>query len=515
MSTTHTRDDIASAHLLVGLEVHIELATRTKMFSRVASPAHPEVPESAPNTLVDAVVAALPGTLPLLNERAVEMSITVGLALGCSIATHSKWDRKNYAYPDLPKGYQLSQYDLPLCFDGALDIPSQSGTSDDTRRIGIIRAHLEEDTGKLSHDMPGGGRSAGSLLDLNRAGTPLLEIVTEPDFDCAEDVVRFGRELRSICRFLGVTEGNMQRGHMRFEPNINVIITMHDGHQVRTPIVEVKNLNSFRALEGAIRFEHARQVDAFLETGEVMGMGMKRTRGWDDEHLKTVLQREKEDAHDYRYFPEPDLLPVEPDPAWVEKLAGNLPELPMARRQRYEDELGLNSNDALSLCEEREFCQFFEEAVEGLLEHGVAPARAGEESAKLMQNQLARRANEAGVQLHATGVSGAQLGEVVRLRLEGSILSQSIDRLFELLAESDEPALSLAEAHGLIAVCDDGAIGRWISEAIAAEPKAAADVAAGKNAAVGRLVGHVMQASKGQADASVVSERILDILQSE
>lgn len=508
MSIARTHENIASVELLIGLEVHIELATRTKMFSRVESPAFPGSKAAEPNTLVDAVVAALPGTLPRLNERAVEMSITVGLALGCSISSHSKWDRKHYAYPDLPKGYQLSQYDAPLCVGGFLEIPSQSATSEGVRRINITRAHLEEDTGKLTHDP----RGAESLLDLNRAGTPLLEIVTEPDFDCPEDVVRFARELRTLCRFLGVTEGNMQRGHMRFEPNINVLITMRDGTEVRTPIVEVKNLNSFRAVEGAIRYEHARQVDAFLESGEVMGRGMKRTRGWDDERLKTLLQREKEDAHDYRYFPEPDLLPVEPDPAWVEALRKDLPMLPMARRRRYETLLGVSEVDAAALSDERARSDLFEATVAVLEAGGIDSATAGRETAKLMLNQLARRVNDATADNDASSVSENQLAGIVRLRLDGAIASQSIDRLLEVLASSEASAHEAAEAHGLLVVRDDAALQGWLDAAIAAEPGAAEDVAAGKDAAVGRLVGSVMKASKGQADARSVKASLLERL---
>jgi aspartyl-tRNA(Asn)/glutamyl-tRNA(Gln) amidotransferase subunit B len=515
MDTARTRENIVSAELLVGLEIHVELATRTKMFSRVPNPAGPDVLDADPNTLVDAIVDALPGTLPVMNKLAVEMSITVGLALDCAIATHAKWDRKHYAYPDLPKGYQLSQYDLPLCFDGALEIPSESPTSDGVRRIGIIRAHLEEDTGKLSHERPGGGAYQGSLLDLNRAGTPLLEIVTEPDFDCAEDVVCFARELRSICRYLGVTEGIMQRGHMRFEPNINLIITMQDGHQFRTPVVEIKNLNSFRALDAAIRFEQRRQVDCFLESGEVMGAGMKSTRGWDDAGLRTVLQREKEDAHDYRYFPDPDLVPVEPDPEWVEELRRDIGELPMARRRRYERDLGVSNQDARALTEERANCFYFEASAAAIHARGFPLATAGAQAAKLMQNHLARRANQEKVGLHETGIAPEQLAEVACLRLDGKIGPQAIDGLLSVLASSPGEAEALAEAHGLLVVHNDGVLDAWISEAIAAEPKAAEDVAVGKDAAIGRLVGHVRKASKGQADAKTVSARIFERLRSE
>ena len=500
-------NDIESTRLLVGLEIHVELATRSKMFTRAANPANPEFHDADPNTLVDPVVAALPGTLPVMNRRAVEMSAMVGLALGCSISSHSKWDRKNYYYPDLPKGYQVSQYDLPLCYEGAIDIDSVSPTSEGTRRIGITRAHLEEDTGKLGHELPGGGRYSGSLVDLNRAGTPLLEIVTEPDFDCADDVVTFARELRSLCRYLGVTEGVMQRGHMRFEPNINVIITTKDGREFRTPVVEIKNLNSFRAVQSAIEHENVRQVEEFLSTGREMGAGMKSTRGWDDQKLVTVLQREKEDAHDYRYFPEPDLIPVEIDEAWLKTIAEEVPELPIARRTRYMSELGLAEKDARALVDERAYCHFFEDALTGL--GGDSPtADQARDIAKVMLNQLAKRANEQGVQLHATGVSPLAVVGIVKMRMTGEIGPQAVDTLLGLAAEGREDIAELANEHGLVMVRDEGAIEEWIEDAIKAQPQAAEDVAAGKDAAIGRLVGHVMKASKGQADAKDVSARL-------
>ena len=510
-----TSDDIASTRLVVGLEIHVELATRTKMFSRVENPAYPSNYDAEPNTLVDPVVAALPGTLPRLNRQAVEMSARVGLALGCSISSYSKWDRKNYSYPDLPKGYQISQYDLPLCFDGSVECPSVSTTSDGgVRRIGIIRAHLEEDTGKLSHEFPGGGPCPGSLLDLNRAGTPLLEIVTLPDFDCAQDVVAFARELRSICRFLGVTEGIMQRGHMRFEPNVNVIIDTRDGHEFRTPIVEIKNLNSFRALLSAIEFESIRQVDEFLETGREMGPGMKQTRGWDDERNVTVLQREKEDAHDYRYFPEPDLIPVELDPAWIEETREGIPELPLARRRRYMEDLSLSDEVAHAIVEEREHCLYFEHASDALAARGLGESHAASETAKILLNQVAHRANETGVGWHEIGVAPQRLAEIVHLRVEGRIGPQSVLPMLELAAKDDRKIELLAQESGQLVVRDEGTVERWIEEAIAAEPKAAEDVAAGKDAAIGRLLGHIMKVSAGQADASEVSKQLIKRLRS-
>ncbi|MEE2972776.1 MAG: Asp-tRNA(Asn)/Glu-tRNA(Gln) amidotransferase subunit GatB [Planctomycetota bacterium] len=512
MSTGLTHQDIARTRLIVGLEIHVELSTRSKMFTRAANPACPEFEEAAPNTLVDPLVAALPGTLPVMNRRAIEMSAMVGMALGCSIAEHAKWDRKNYAYPDLPKGYQIRQYDLPLCFDGAVDIPCDDSDigGRGTKRIGIIRAHLEEDTGKLGHELPGGGSYAGSLVDLNRAGTPLLEIVTEPDFDRAEDVLVFARELRSICRFLGVTEGVMQKGHMRFEPNINVVIDTTDGREFRTPVVEIKNLNSFRAVEGAIRHEEVRQVDEFLETGRVMGRGMKQTRGWDDQKLVTVLQREKEDAHDYRYFPEPDLIPVEMDEAWKERIRRSIPELPLPRRARYQADYGLPAKDAEALVDERELCLWFERVVEAQLAEASPPSarEAGHEAAKLILNQMARRANECGVGPHELGVTPEQVGGLLGLRREGTVPPQAVDRLLELAADSPDPVGTLAEANGLVVVRDEGAMESWIDRAIEAQAQAAEDVRNGKDAAIGRLVGAVMKASGGQADAREVRERI-------
>lgn len=514
MTTTIRHDDIRSIRLIIGLEIHVELSTRSKMFTRAPNPACPEFEGAAPNTLVDPLVDALPGTLPVMNRRAVEMSAKVGLALGCSIAEHAKWDRKNYAYPDLPKSYQISQYDLPLCFDGAVDIPVADGG---VRRIGITRAHLEEDTGKLGHELPGGGSYAGSLVDLNRAGTPLLEIVTEPDFDCADDVVTFARELRSLCRFLGVTEGVMQKGHMRFEPNINLVVDTEDGREFRTPVVEIKNLNSFRALEGAIEHERTRQLEEFLETGRVMGRGMKRTRGWDDRKLVTVLQREKEDAHDYRYFPEPDLLPVEMDEAWIESVRREIPELPIARRSRYREDYGLPEKDAATLVEERDLCLWFEDVVTAQLDASaetVDPRQAGHDAAKLILNQLAKRANERGVLAHETGVSPSQVAQLLQLRRDGTVPPQAVDRLLELAESSPMEMSELAESNGLVVVRDEGAMEGWIEEAIAAQAQAAEDVREGKDAAVGRLVGAVMKASGGQADAKEVRTRLLERLRS-
>ena len=429
------------------------------------------------------------------------------MALNCSIAEFSKWDRKNYFYPDLPKGYQISQYDLPLCFDGELSI---RGADDGTIRVGIIRAHLEEDTGRLGHELPGGGRYGGSLVDLNRAGTPLLEIVTHPDLTSADDAVTFARELRSICRFLGVSEGIMQRGHMRFEPNVNVLIDTADGLEIATPIVEIKNLNSFRAIRSAIEYEHRRQVEAFIADGLAMAAGRKSTRGWDDARQVTVLQREKEEAHDYRYLPDPDLLPVVVDDEWRRAVAARIPELPMQRRARYRDRYNLTPGDADALIDERDLCVFYERCIEASLTGQPRPteAHAGHACAKLLLNVGARLANDRSVQVHHLDIGPDQVAGIVALRDEDAIGSSAADELFGLLCETDESAHTVARGRGLLQVRDEGRLDTWCEQAIAAQPQAAADFGAGKDTALGRLVGEVMKLSGGQADAKVVRERL-------
>lgn len=519
---------IQSVRLKVGLEVHVELATRTKMFSRAPNPAHPDFDGAGPNTLIDPTVLALPGSLPVMNRAAVEMSIMVGLALNCTIASFTKWDRKSYFYPDLPKAYQLSQYDLPLCFDGAVDLPAldEKGQIDlegAPRRIGIIRAHLEEDAGKLLHEAPGGGRIDGSIVDLNRAGTPLLEIVTQPDFDTADQVVAFCRLLRNVCRFLGVSEGVMQKGHMRFEPNINTIITLDDGRTATTPVVEIKNLNSFKSVKAAIEHELAEQPARWAKDGKVMGPGAKSTRGWDDQKGVTFLQREKEDAHDYRYFPDPDLPPVVVSEAWREEVRARIPELPAARFRRYVGDYELSVKEATALTEERDTCFLYDDCVERMVELRLDRARAGRLAANFLLQAGAKRANERGVEIHELGIAGPRVAALAKLREEGKINSNAADELFGLLCESGSGSVvtagsataavaeveTLAKEKGLLIVKDDAAMARWIDQVVAENAQAAADVRAGKQAAVGRLVGAVMKLAGGSADAKTVREEIL------
>ncbi|MFO0832269.1 MAG: Asp-tRNA(Asn)/Glu-tRNA(Gln) amidotransferase subunit GatB [Phycisphaerales bacterium] len=529
----HTAADIARVELIVGMEVHVELATRTKMFSRVASPAHAHAADAAPNTLIDPVTLALPGALPVMNKDAVEMAMLVGLALRCTIADFTKWDRKSYFYPDMPKAYQISQYDLPLCFDGAFDLPAPDAQgfpdlSAPPRRIGILRAHLEEDAGKLLHEAPGGHAIGFSIVDYNRAGTPLLEIVTQPDFRSADEAVLFAKLLRQTCRALGVTQGVMQKGHMRFEPNINCAITMKDGASARTPIVEVKNLNSFRSLKGAIEFELADQPRRYLADGRTAGPGTKSTRGWDDHALRTVPQRDKEDAHDYRYFPDPDLVPVRVDAAWRERVAARMPTLPLERFHACVQQYGLGVKEATALSEERAVSEFYDGVIDGLVALGVPRTRAGKLAANVLLQSGQKRANERSAEgaepvlLSELGITPAETAALAHLRETGRISNQSLDELFgewcgphvgQLgIAQAAEQAETLAKARGLLIQRNDDALAGWVAAAILAHPQAAADVKAGKLQAAGRLVGEAMKLAGGAADAKVVREAILKAL---
>ncbi|MEO1717731.1 MAG: Asp-tRNA(Asn)/Glu-tRNA(Gln) amidotransferase subunit GatB [Planctomycetota bacterium] len=502
-------DMIESVRLVVGMEIHVELATRRKMFTRAPSPAHPEFEDAEPNTLIDPVVLALPGALPVMNRDAVEMSMMVGMALGCEIAERSVWDRKSYFYPDLPKAYQLSQYELPLCFDGAIDVPAMDEAGwlrydEDGCRVGIVRAHLEEDAGKLTHE---GG--AGSQVDLNRAGTPLLEIVTAPDFASVEDAIAFCRVLHATCRFLGVTGGDMQKGQMRFEPNINCVLTMKDGHVVRTPIVEVKNLNSFRSVAGAIRYELKEQPGRWVETGEEHGPAMKSTRGWDDAKEVTFLQRSKEDALDYRYFPDPDLVPVVVDEAWRKRVRESLPALPVERAKRYRDGLGLSDRDAQQIAFDRAMADVFDGAVEAAASAGVDRAEAAKLAANLVVQGLGRIANEREASVQSLGFDAARVGEVVVLRQSNEISGNGAEKVLELMIGSDDPPRAIAEREKLLQVTDTGALEGWADEVIAAFPEIAEQIRGGKQQAIGRLIGEVMKRSGGQADAKAVREILL------
>ncbi|MHC4912269.1 MAG: Asp-tRNA(Asn)/Glu-tRNA(Gln) amidotransferase subunit GatB [Planctomycetota bacterium] len=476
--------------VLVGLEIHVHLSTKTKMFCGCELSFGEEA-----NSRVCPVCLGMPGVLPVMNKQALECAVLVGLALNCEVAKFTKWDRKSYYYPDLPKNYQISQYDLPFSSDGFIEIPLESG---ETKRIGIIRAHLEEDAGKNVH-------TAGnfSQVDLNRAGTPLLEIVTEPDMNSGPEVRALAVELQRIVRYLGVSEADMQKGHMRFEPNINLIVSK-DGGEYRTPIVEVKNLNSFRALERSVDYESQRQLDEFIETGKVMEAGNKTTRGWDDGRELTVLQREKEEAHDYRYFPEPDLVPVELTEKWLEDIRSGLCELPVKKQMRYVKEYGLSAYDGGVLTAERATAEFFDEVVS-----------AGGEAKRvcnLITQVGLKLANEKGRSVAGLGITAESLAELAKMVEKGEVSATASTSIFEEMVKTGERPEVIAKESDLIQKSDAGELEAIVEEILAGNPKAVEDVTSGgkkSKKARGFLLGQVMQKTKGQANPKVVSE-ILD-----
>lgn len=506
---------ITAVELIIGMEIHVELATRSKMFSRAPNPAHEHAENAPPNSLLDPTVLALPGALPVMNREAIDMAILVGLALGCSVVGRTTWARKSYTYPDLPKGYQISQHVHPLCRDGRLDLfPDDNRGEPDfslpTATIRIERAHLEEDAGKLLHEAPGGHPIDHSIVDLNRAGTPLLEIVTHPDLRSACQAVALARNLRDLCRWLGVTRGVLERGQMRFEPNINTRLTLADASVVETPIVEIKNLNSFRALHDAIEHEHAEQPRRFLADRLTKSPGSKTTRGWDPAG-HTFLQRSKEEAHDYRYFPDPDLPPVVVTPAWADRLARALPELPLARHLRYVERYALSPRDAGALTSERATSDFFEACVREVAGAGIETSAGARACARLLLQAGARRANERGVPIESLGITPEQVARIAALAEAGLIAAGSgADELFGLLCEDPTAsAEEVARGRGLLLVRDEASLQAWCDQAIADHPQAAADVRAGKTAAIGRLVGAAMKLSGGRAEAARTREILL------
>jgi len=473
--------------VIVGLEIHVHLATKSKMFCGCALEYG-----AAGNSRVCPVCLGLPGSLPVMNKEAFEYAVLVGLALNCEIADFTKWDRKNYYYPDMPKNYQISQYDLPLSKNGFIEIPVEGSGA---KKVRIIRAHLEEDAGKNVH-------TAGnfSQVDLNRAGTPLLEIVTEPDMNGAAEVRALAVELQRIVRYLGVSEGDMQKGHMRFEPNVNLVVT-RDGVEYKTPIVEVKNLNSFRALERSVEYEVQRQLDEFMETGRVMEVGNKTTRGWDDVNEVTVLQREKEEAHDYRYFPEPDLVPVELTEQWLEDIRGRLCELPVKRQMRYASDYKLSDYDAGVLTAERATADFFDEVIAA----GGQPKRV----CNLLTQTGLKMANEKGCSVAELGIEPDALAELAKMAEAGDISATASATIFEQMIKNGKSAQVLAEELNLIQKSDAGELELIVDDVLKENAQAVDDVKSGgkkSKKARGFLLGQVMQKTKGQANPKVVSE---------
>ena len=475
----------------IGLEVHLHLATRTKMFCscRVEYGA-------PPNSRVCPVCLGMPGVLPVINEKAVELAVRMALALGCTIPALAKWDRKHYYYPDLPKNYQISEYDEPLGVGGYLEIPVEGGT----KRIGITRVHLEEDAGKLMHAEGGNF----SVVDLNRTGTPLLEIVSEPDMNSPEEVRAYSTALRQLAVYLGVGECNMQLGQMRFEPNISLRIgTGADGRPRYTPIAEIKNLNSFRSTERAVAFEIARHKEEYTldPDGYTLENLGKQTRGWVDDQEVTFLQRSKEEAHDYRYFPEPDLVPFVPDREWVEKIRAALPELPEVRRRRFISDYGLPEHDAGVLTADRAIADFYED-IAGLIGD---PKTAS----NWMMQDVMRVLNERKVSIDDLAVTPGGIAQVSDMVVMGEINRNTGSSVLGMMIETGKSAREIVEQEDLAQTSDADALEAVVDRVIAENPGPAEDFCSGKEKALGRLIGQAMQASGGKANPKIVRNLLM------
>jgi aspartyl-tRNA(Asn)/glutamyl-tRNA(Gln) amidotransferase subunit B len=475
----------------IGLEVHMHLKTRTKLFCGCKVQY-----DVRPNSNVCPVCLGMPGVLPVMNREAVELSVRMALALGCTIPDLAKWDRKHYYYPDLPKNYQISEYDQPLGVGGHLDIETSTGTV----RIGITRVHLEEDAGKLMHAETGNY----SIVDLNRTGTPLLEIVSEPDVHTAEEARAYAEALRQLAVYLGVGHCNMQLGQMRFEPNVSLRIgTGPDGKPRYTPISEMKNLNSFRSVERAVTHEIARHRQEYLAaptkyTLENLG---KETRGWRDDEGTSFLMRSKEEAHDYRYFPEPDLVPFVPDRKWVDGLRAGVPELPEKRRRRFISEYGLPEYDAGVLTAERAMADFYEK-VAGLVKDPKA-------ASNWMMQDVMRVLNERKISIAELPMTPEGLAELLGLVKQGTINRNTGAEVFSKMLAAGKSAGEIVRSENLAQTSDTSAIEAFVDQAIAANPKTVEDYRGGKKAAFGRLMGEAMKASGGKANPALVKDILL------
>jgi aspartyl-tRNA(Asn)/glutamyl-tRNA(Gln) amidotransferase subunit B len=469
---------------VIGLECHVELATTTKMFCGC-----PNVFGAPPNTHVCPVCLGHPGTLPVPNEKAIEFAIQIGLALGCEIAPTSLFHRKNYFYPDMPKNFQISQYDLPLCVNGHLDIEVDG----QTRRIGITRVHLEEDTGKTTHVGTTGriAEAEYALVDYNRAGVPLVEVVSEPDVRSPEEARAYLVELRATLEALGVSDVRMEEGSLRCDANVSLRPIGATEYGTK---VEIKNLNSIRSLERALRFEIERQGEA-LDRGESL---VQETRHWDEHRGLTSSMRSKEYAFDYRYFPEPDLAPIEPEPEWVEKLRAGLPELPAERRRRFEEEYRLEPRLVAQVAADEPTAQFFEEAVRLCADpKGVA---------NWMTGDVAGLLNEARIALADSKLEPRHVAALVRMTTEGDLSSAGAKAALAEAFASGQPIEEIVEAKGLRQQSDSAALESIVDEVIAENPGPAEQFRSGKEGAINALVGQVMRKTKGAANPKVVGE---------
>lgn len=473
---------------VIGLEVHVELKTRSKIFCSCSNAFGSE-----PNTNVCPVCSGFPGMLPVLNRQVVEYAIMTGLALNCEIAEYSKFDRKNYFYPDLPKAYQISQYDLPICGRGYLDI-NLPGT--DKKRIGITRAHMEEDAGKLVHQ--GDITSTPfSLVDLNRSGVPLLEIVSEPDMRGAQEARAYMEKLRSTLLFIGVSDCKMQEGSLRCDANVSVRPRGQTELGTRT---EIKNLNSFRALEKAIEYEARRQMEA-IEDGERI---VQETRTWDEEKQVTRSMRSKEDADDYRYFPEPDLPPLRIDRSWVQEIQSRLPELPDQAQSRLVDQFGLPAYDAAIITLSPENLEFFDQCM------------AGYPNAKTISNwmmgELNRLLNQNNLEIKQSCIRPDHLVKMLQLMDQGTISGKMAKTVFEEMFNTGKDAEVVVQEKGLVQISDKDALLPMIEEIINNNPKVVEDYKNGKEKAFGFFVGQIMRATRGQANPALVNSLLKEVL---
>jgi len=469
---------------VIGIEIHCQLRTASKMFCGCST----DYDGAPPNSHVCPVCLGLPGALPTINRRAVEHVLTTGAAIEATAPPATRWDRKNYFYPDLPKGYQISQYDLPLASRGRLTFD----TSDGPFTVTITRAHLEEDTAKLIHDTDAEGRKR-SLVDFNRSGAPLMEIVTEPDIRTAEQARRYAEELQLLLRTVGASDADMERGQMRVEANVSLRPRGTDAYGTR---IEVKNMNSFRAVERAIDFEIGRQAAA-LDGGEPI---VQETRGWSEERASTYRMRVKETSDDYRYFPEPDLPPLHLDAAWLASIGAALPELPAARRARYRDALGLSAYDALVLVADRHATELFEAT------RAAAPALDAKPVANWVTGEYLRLRNAAGPD--PVTLQPAELAAVIEAVGSGAISRAQGREVLEAHAATGAAAAAIIAERGFQQISDAGELSKVVDEVLAANPAAVADFRAGKAQAVGFLVGQVMKATGGQANAALVKETV-------
>jgi aspartyl-tRNA(Asn)/glutamyl-tRNA(Gln) amidotransferase subunit B len=465
--------------VVIGLEIHAQVSSKAKLFSSAPTEYGAEA-----NTQVSLVDAAMPGMLPVVNQECVKQAVRTGLALGAQINLYSIFDRKNYFYPDLPPGYQISQFSQPIVGEGKIEITPDNG---ETCEIGITRLHLEMDAGKSIHDM----RPDATFVDLNRSGVALMEIVSEPDIRSPEEAGAYIRKIRSIVRYIGSCDGNMEEGSLRCDVNVSV---RKPGDPLGTRC-EIKNVNSVRFVMKALEYEAERQVEILEDGGEIA----LETRLFDANQGVTRTMRSKEEAHDYRYFPDPDLLPLKLDAAWVEELRVELPELPDAKKQRFMTDFGLSADDAGVLTSEREIAEYFEQVAEG---------RDGKLVANWVTGELFGAMNTAGLEISASPVSAGQLGGLVD-RVADKTLSRRIAKeVFEIMFESGQDAGAIIEERGLKQVSDSGAIDAVVDQVIADNPDKVAEYKGGKEQLIGWFVGQVMKASQGKANPQMANEAL-------